>query len=74
MSDFVLDLESNPHPKMLAGAIAARAAMKRQKLGTTEAHYRSGVWWGYVQAMADATGCDREEIVRWVRHHEQVKT
>ncbi len=68
---FVLDRDSNPHPELLAAMLKARAEMKAQKLGTTEAHYRTGIWQGFVQATAAATGCPREEIISWVRHHER---
>jgi hypothetical protein len=56
---FVLDLESNPHPRMLAGAINAWE--------NRDAHPE--YWVGYLHAMADATGCAVEEIAGWVEHH-----
>jgi hypothetical protein len=60
---FVLDRVENPHPRMLAGALAARA----------ESHLsaeRSAYWGGYLAAMADATGCEPRDLVAWMDRHQ----
>lgn len=62
---FVLDLDANPHPKMLAGAIQARRTA-RAIGGADNTYY----WCGYVQAMADATGESVDAINAWVDRHE----
>lgn len=51
--EFVLDRVENPHPRMLAGAILAR-----DKGGD--------FWWGYMCAMADATGESPEALLAWM--------
>lgn len=65
MKPFVLDRDSNPHPRMLAGALKARAASRVLSGGTIEAFWR-----GYLEAMADATGCTAEELEAWMDAHE----
>ncbi len=67
MSDehFVLDLASNPHPRMLAGGIAAR-----RHGGGRHTPYFKGFWDGYLAAMADATGCDPDDLNAWLDRHE----
>lgn len=50
---FVLERVENPHPKMLAGALEARAG--------------GGPFWdGYLRAMADATGEAEEALIAWM--------
>lgn len=50
---FVLERVENPHPKMLAGALEARAA--------------GGPYWdGYLRAMADATGEPEDALIAWM--------
>jgi hypothetical protein len=68
---FVLDRVENPHPRMLAGALEARAAAlaTRGWPGEGSAHTR-GVWLGYLRAMADATGCDPDELEAWMDRHD----
>ena len=61
--EFVLDLPSNPHPRMLAGALAARRHAR-------SAPKMAAFWAGYLCAMADATGCEPEELEAWLDHHE----
>lgn len=61
--DFVLDLDSNPHPRMLAGALDAR----RRVASTPES---VAYWRGYLAAMADATGCDKADLIAWLDRHE----
>lgn len=60
---FVLDLASNPHPRMLAEALLARACA----FDSPEA---MAYWMGYRAAMAGATGCDATEIDAWMDHHQ----
>lgn len=63
---FILDLESNPHDKMLDGAIRAR---RLAHLAPSEPQvYR--YWQGYLDAMCDATGLNPEEVEAWVAHHD----
>ena len=62
---FALDLDSNPHPRMLVGALAVRAAARRNVVGP--ARHR---WEGYLTAMADATGCDPTDLEAWMDRHE----
>lgn len=62
---FVLDLESNPHPRMLRGGLEARQRARDQV--TTAA---AAIWYGYLSAMCDATGCEPEEIGAWLDRHE----
>lgn len=64
MSEFVLDAESNPHPKMLAGAVSAR---RRAVTGET---WAEAYWQGYLAAMADATGCTDDELEAWMDSHQ----
>lgn len=64
MSDFVLDLDSNPHPVMLAGALAAR---RRARVGED---VDQAFWNGYLRAMADATGCSVSDLKSWLNAHE----
>lgn len=60
---FVLDLASNPHPRMLHAAIRYRRAAKE---GEPERTY----WLGYLAAMADATGCTEDDLEAWMDSHE----
>lgn len=57
---FVLELESNPHPRMLQEALAARRAAKWWK------PWRILYWRGYFDAMVGATGCDPADMHAWV--------
>jgi hypothetical protein len=61
---FVLDRVDNPHPKMLDAAIEARRRA-RALGGTRDTFY----WVGYLQAMADATGCSPMDLNRWIDRH-----
>lgn len=63
---FSLDRTENPHPRMLAGALAARRAARLDKRGSDANRY----WHGYLQAMCDATGEDSEDIIAWMDRHE----
>ena len=63
---FVLDLDSNPHPRMLAGALAARRGIKESATWS----YKRGYWAGYLNAMCDATGCDPDDLEAWMDRHE----
>lgn len=65
-SGFVLDLDSNPHPKMLDGALRARRAARFDPFDDEQRMY----WLGYLHAMADATGCERDDIEAWMDRHE----
>lgn len=69
MSDFSLDLAENPHPRMLAGALAARRVAQRSRRPSDEHRY----WNGYRQAMCDATGETPEAIDAWLDRHEAVQ-
>lgn len=53
---FVLDMDSNPHPVMLASAIQARLA-------------GGDFWCGYLKAMVDATGSTVSELNAWLDRH-----
>lgn len=67
-SDFVLDLAENPHPKMLAGAIRARADAEACG-GACETFgdgYVRGTWAGYLAAMSDATGETPGAVIEWM--------
>ncbi len=63
---FVLDLESNPHPKMLARALALRAAAQDPDLDDDGLAMAWSVWSGYVLAMCDATGVARPAMEKWL--------
>lgn len=65
---FVLDRDSNPHPKMLEGALEARIQAKFAKFKID--HPDTAYWQGYLQAMADATGCTPIELQAWMDAHE----
>lgn len=66
---FVLDLDSNPHPRMLAGALRARSVARQ--LGKDPAGLGFVAFWhGYLTAMEDATGCSCREVVAWLDRHE----
>jgi hypothetical protein len=56
---FILDLESNPHPRLLNNAI--RTYMLRDDWPS--------FFLGYIKACADATGCSEQQIIRWIKHH-----
>lgn len=62
---FVLDLDTNPHPKMLAGAIEAHDHAAH--FGFDPWDPATIYWRGYLSAMVDATGCSAEELTAWVR-------
>lgn len=66
MSDFVLDLDSNPHPRMLEGALDARRRAEKHPTSITHGRY----WQGYLDAMADATGCSHLDLIAWLDRHE----
>ena len=67
---FVLDLDSNPHPRLLAGAqVARREARWAHWPNETNAHTR-GFWAGYLRAMADATGTTEADLNAWLDRHE----
>jgi len=79
---FVLDRVENPHPRMLAEAIAARQAARDavadldRALGGLEpndlgpdiiaALDARSYWRGYLAAMAGATGCDPADLEAWM--------
>jgi hypothetical protein len=60
---FVLELAENPHPRMLAAALSARADARA---GGKAATY----WAGYLTAMVDATGEDPKDIEAWMDRQE----
>lgn len=62
---FILDLESNPHPKMLEAAIRYR----RLAHATPGEPVIYRYWQGYLEAMCDATGLPPEQIDAWVARH-----
>ena len=64
MGDFVLDLASNPHPALLAGAIQARRTARA--IGGKESTF---YWVGFMDAMVAATGRPAEELNAWIDHH-----
>lgn len=55
---FVLDRTENPHPRMLKGALSARAA--------AQASGEWDYWRGYLTAMCDATGECPQAIEEWM--------
>lgn len=69
---FVLDLAENPHPRMLEGARQRRSAAQAiPERGwvfakSPEAAQIRGEWFGYLAAMADATGCDPADLEAWM--------
>lgn len=63
---FILDLASNPHPRMLAGALDAR----RRARGAGTWDKDRAYWLGYLAAMADATGCTEDDLEAWMDRHE----
>lgn len=63
---FVLDRAENPHPRMLAEALLARAT----RFDSTEA---LAYWHGYLAAMCGATGCPPDEIEAWLIHNEAIR-
>lgn len=75
MSDpFVLDLDSNPHPRMLERALITRANARvaEERLGPLKEYdvdWRIA-WRYYLRAMADATGCEEAEFDAWLDQHE----
>lgn len=62
---FVLDLDSNPHPRMLAEALEARSKSVTRGL-LSDCDY----WRGFLAAMAAATGCEPADLVAWMDRHE----
>lgn len=61
---FVLDLDSNPHPRMLAEALEAQ----REAIRTNTVGARS-FYAGFMAAMAAATGCTVGELLDWMARH-----
>lgn len=59
---FVLERTENPHPVMLAGALAARAAADSRFATPDDRAY----WAGYLRAMVDATGETAVAIITWM--------
>lgn len=70
MAEFVLDLDSNPHPRMLAGALKRRRLAARVPGWSDDYSQVHGEWFGYLAAMADATGCDEADLIAWLDRHE----
>lgn len=68
MSDepFVLDHESNPHPRLLTLALEAR---RRARLSDTN-HAAKAYYLGVFHACVEATGCDEGEITAWLDRHD----
>jgi hypothetical protein len=60
---FVLERTENPHPVMLAGALKARQAMRDSNRSNSVEHQ---FWLGYLTAMADATGCEWDDLEAWM--------
>lgn len=67
VTPFVLDLVENPHPRMLAEALAVRAAAETAK-GST-GRRRRAFWNGYLAAMAAATGRTPADLKAWMDRH-----
>lgn len=68
LDPFVLDHESNPHPRMLDGALRAK---RNAMAESSDPRSLAGAYWrGYRDAMIRATGCTREDIEAWVSTHE----
>lgn len=65
MTTFVLDLESNPHKKLLALAIDAK--QRARDAGPNFA--AKAFYLGVLFACAEATGCELSDIAAWVQHH-----
>lgn len=62
---FVLDLDANPHPKLLALATESRErAVSASTNFAAQAYYL-----GIMHAIVAATGCDLSEAVGWLDHH-----
>lgn len=61
---FVLERTENPHPKMLAGALKARDDAASVEFD--EHAPATSYWRGYLTAMADATGCEPDELEAWM--------
>jgi hypothetical protein len=59
---FVLNRAENPHPRMLRAALRYRASANAPG-AQAPAIYR---WWGYLDAMVDATGCEAAELEAWM--------
>ena len=59
---FVLDRTENPHPRMLAAAVKAKAATLADPSSSAAFAY----WQGYRDAMCDATGETPEAIEAWM--------
>ena len=71
---FLLDLDSNPHPRMLKAALMIRANARtaEQRVGERKSYdvdWRIG-WRFYLRAMADATGCTEDDLEAWMDRHE----
>lgn len=65
---FVLDLDSNPHQRMLDAAIRHRRLAHQP---TSHPDSMLGIiWLTYLDAMCDATGLPPEQIDAWVVHHD----
>lgn len=58
---FVLDLASNPHPRLRGLANAAR-----HNMADTRADMDIGYWRGIVDSMIAATGCAEDDILDWL--------
>lgn len=70
VGDFVLDRTENPHPRMLAGALACRDLYRQAQAGdpldTGRLMVTLARWRGYLAAMSDATGETPEAIEAWM--------
>lgn len=66
----MLDAVENPHPRMLAGALAARKVAAQHPACVAEFCPYVARWAGYLAAMVDATGCHPGELVAWLDRHE----
>lgn len=68
---FVLDLASNPHPRMLAEALELRAAARarRRCRWLRRAVAARSRWAGYRQALIAATGADPDDVDAWLDRH-----
>lgn len=63
---FVLDLEANPHPDLLAFGLELRR-ISRNNPGNLVAQ---GNHLTFLQTCAKATGCPVEDVAAWLEHWE----
>jgi hypothetical protein len=66
-AEFVLDRDENPHPRLLALALAARR--RSCVLGSGNLAAQS-YYLGILHACVEATGCEESEIVGWLDAHD----